>query len=96
MTFEDVPNPDDPTQVGVRLVGNIDRADDTETLAKYPATPSMLFATTMMRLFHAGVVDRMIGFVCRDIMSQAGVSLEEQERIRKIVDAQLGVTDGGG
>jgi hypothetical protein len=91
VTFEDVLNPENPGQVAVRFKVSADRSgDDVNGLDKFPATPSMLFGMTIARMFEAGAIDTMIGFVCRDIMNSSNLSSEEQAHVKAQVDKALG------
>jgi hypothetical protein len=77
LSFEDIPSPDDPTQVGVRFHVETDRTMDPAELQRFPATPAMLFALTITRLYHSGGVEPLIGFVCRDVMTNVGMSPQQ-------------------
>lgn len=80
ITFEDIVELVESglPQVSVKAAINVDRGGDPEELNKFPATPAMLFGLTAKRLYEVGIIERMIGFVCRDIMTNAGLSFEQQ------------------
>lgn len=77
LSFEDIQTPDDPTTVGVRMSITTDRSMDGEELNKFPATPAMLFALTIKRLYEAWGVEPLIKFICRDVMAQSGLDPQQ-------------------
>jgi hypothetical protein len=79
VTFEDIANPDDPTNFGVRLSVETDRDGDSDALRTVPVTPSMLFGLTVKRIYERHVLENLIGFVCQDIMRNAGLSSRQMK-----------------
>lgn len=67
VTFEDIPSPDDPTQIGVRLDMNTDRNGEPPQLAGAP-TPAMLFGLAVKRIYQQRVLENLIVFVCQDVL----------------------------
>jgi hypothetical protein len=64
---------------GIRYALETNRDGEPPELARFPATPAMLTALTIKRLTDTGAVNAMVGFVCNDIMTKAGLSLAQQK-----------------
>jgi hypothetical protein len=64
---------------GIRYALEMNRDGEPPELARFPATPAMLTALTIKRLTDAGAVNTLVGFVCNDIMTKAGLSPAQQK-----------------